>query len=289
MRDGSHDWYHNDVELREEGYSTHLLTRESCRLIKSQEKSKPLFLYIPFNAVHSPLQVPEKYLKPYNDLKGPRKQLAGMLAAVDEGIGEIVRALEESGMRENTLIVFSADNGGPKPGENGPLKGYKGSVDEGGVRGCAFATWPGKIPAGQRIQEPVHIVDWFPTLVKLANGKLDQKLALDGKDIWPVLTSKARTPHEAILCAQSPNRAAVRMGDWKLVQVSKSEDDSQSKKAPKKNNAASSERLELYNLALDIGESKNLAGSESERVALMRSKLDEMLKNAVPLGELNQP
>jgi arylsulfatase A-like enzyme len=285
MRDGSHDWHHNDVELREEGYSTHLLTKESCRLIKSQEKSKPLFLYVPYNAVHSPLQVPEKYLEPYGDLKGPRKQLAGMLAAVDEGIGEIARALEESGMRDNTLIVFSADNGGPKPGENGPLKGYKGSVDEGGVRGCAFATWPGKIPAGQRIQEPVHVIDWYPTLVKLANGTLDQKLPLDGKDIWPVLTSQARTPHEAILCAQSPNRVAIRMGDWKLVQVSAKEEESKSKKVKKKTEAASSERLELYNLASDIGESKNLATSEPERVAMMRSTLHEILKNAVPLGE----
>lgn len=288
IRDGSQDWYHNDVELREEGYSTHLLTKESCRLIKSQEKSKPLFLYVPYNAVHSPLQVPEKYLEPYGDLTGPRKQLAGMLAAVDEGIGEIVRALEESGMRDNTLIVFSSDNGGPKPGENGPLKGYKGSVDEGGVRGCAFATWPGKIPAGQRIQEPVHVVDWYPTLVKLANGRLDQKLPLDGRDIWPVLTSQARTPHEAILCAQSPNRVAIRMGDWKLVQVSTKEDESKAKKVKKKNEAASSERLELYNLVSDIGESKNLATNEPERVALMRSKLNEMLKDAVPLGELRQ-
>jgi arylsulfatase A-like enzyme len=285
MRDGSHDWYHNDAELREEGYSTHLLTKESCRLIKSQEKSKPLFLYVPYNAVHTPLQVPEKYLEPYSHLTGPRKQLAGMLAAVDEGIGEIVRALDESGMRDNTLIVFSADNGGPKPGENGPLKGYKGSVDEGGVRGCAFATWPGKIPAGQRIQEPVHVIDWYPTLVKLAKGTLDQKLPLDGKDIWPVLTLQARTPHEAILCAQSPNRVAIRMGDWKLVQVSAKEDESKAKKVKKKNEAASSERLELYNLASDIGETKNLATSEPERVALMRSRLNAMLKDAVPLGE----
>jgi arylsulfatase A-like enzyme len=288
IRDKSLDWYHNDITYQEEGYSTHLLTKESCRLIKSQERSKPLFLYVPYNAVHSPLQVPEKYLEPYSDLKGPRKQLAGMLAAVDEGIGEIVRALDESGMRDNTLIVFSADNGGPKPGDNGPLKGFKGSIDEGGVRGCAFATWPGKIPAGQRIKEPVHVVDWYPTFVKLANGNLDQKLALDGKDIWSVLTSQAGSPHEAILCAQAPNRAAIRVGDWKLVQVSKSEDDSNSRNNPKKNSKASSEKLELYNLASDIGESKNLVASESERVVLMRSKLEEMLKDAVPLGEPNQ-
>jgi arylsulfatase A-like enzyme len=134
----------------------------------------------------------------------------------------------------------------------------------------------------------VHIIDWYPTLIKLANGTLDQKLPLDGKDIWPVLTSHARTPHEAILCAQSPNRVAIRMGDWKLVQVSAKEDESKAKKVKKKNEAASSERLELYNLVSDIGESKNLATSAPERVALMRSKLNEMLKDAVPLGEPRQ-
>lgn len=291
MRGDSHDWYHNDVEFKEEGYSTHLITKESCRLIRSQEKSKPLFLYVPYNAVHSPLQVPEKYLEPYSNLKGPRKQLAGMLAAVDEGIGEIVRTLEESGLRDNTLIVFSSDNGGPKPGENGPLKGYKGSVDEGGVRGCAFATWPGRIPADQRIQEPVHVIDWYPTLVKLANGKLDQKLPLDGNDIWPVLTSRARTPHEAILFVQSPMRAAIRMGDWKLIRVTRNKDETKTSKAKKQNaiEIEGPERLELYNLAADIGESKNLAASDPERVALMQTKLDAMLKDAVPLGDPTPP
>ncbi len=291
MRGDSHDWYHNDVEVKEEGYSTHLITKESCRLIKSQEKSKPLFLYVPYNAVHSPLQVPEKYLEPYVNLKGPRKQLAGMLAAVDEGIGEIVRTLEESGLRDNTLIVFSSDNGGPKPGENGPLKGYKGSVDEGGVRGCAFATWPGKIPADQRIQEPVHVIDWYPTLVKLANGKMDQKLPLDGNDIWPVLTSRARTPNEAILFVQSPMRAAIRMGDWKLVRVARNKDETKTSKTKKQNaiEVEGPERLELYNLASDISESKNLAASEPGRVAMMQTKLDAMLKDAVPLGDPTPP
>jgi arylsulfatase A-like enzyme len=130
----------------------------------------------------------------------------------------------------------------------------------------------------------VHVIDWYPTLVKLAKGTLDQKLPLDGKDIWPVLTLQARTPHEAILCAQSPSRVAIRMGDWKLVQVSRNEE-SKPKKVKKKAEAASSERLELYHLASDIGETKNLAISEPERVALMQSKLNEMLKNAVPLGE----
>jgi arylsulfatase A-like enzyme len=171
VRDGQHDWHRDDVEVKEEGYSTHLVAKEACRLIEAQEKGKLLFLYVPFNGVHSPMQVPDSYLEPYASLEGPRRQLAGMLAAVDEAIGQIVDALEKSGRRENTLIVFSSDNGGPRPGTNTPLRDYKGSIHEGGVRAAAFANWPGKIPAGQRIREPMHIIDWYPTMVKLAGGQ----------------------------------------------------------------------------------------------------------------------
>ncbi|MEQ1853619.1 MAG: arylsulfatase [Chthoniobacteraceae bacterium] len=208
MRDGSHDWYRNDKEVKEEGYSTHLVAREACKLIVEKDKTKPLFLYVPFNGVHSPMQVPDSYLQPYSALSGPRLKLAGMLAAVDEAIGQIVTALEKAGLREDTLIIFSSDNGGPKPGENTPLRAYKGTIYEGGVRSSAFANWPGHIPGGATIKEPMHVIDWYPTLVKLVGGSLDQKLPVDGKDVWPMLTQQARSPHGAILSVKSPTAAA---------------------------------------------------------------------------------
>lgn len=288
IREGSHDWYRDDKELHEEGYSTHLISREACRLIEGKAKSKPLFLYVPFNGVHSPLMAPDNYLQPYAALKGPRRTLAGMMAAVDEAVGQIVSALEKSGLRENTLIVFSSDNGGPKPGDNGPLRAFKGTIYEGGVRGCAFVNWPGHVPAGTTIREPVHIIDWFPTLVKLAGGSGDPKLPIDGRDIWPVLTAGAKSPHDAILCVQSPTRAAVRMGDWKLLMNSSEEiSEALPEAAPKEGKgAAKADRLELYNLASDPGEKTDLAGREPERVATMRAKLAELLKDAVPPGQL---
>lgn len=293
IRGDSHDWHHNDKPLKEDGYATHLITREACRLIESQPKTKPLFLYVPYNAVHAPLQVPENYLQPYGDLKGGRRTLAGMLAAVDEGIGQIVAALDKAGLRENTLIVFSADNGGPPPGNNTPLRDFKGTIYEGGVRGCAFATWPGKIPAGQRIKEPMHVIDWYPTLVKLAGGSLDQKLPIDGKDVWPMLTQQARSPHDAILSVKSPTSAALRMGDWKLVSQSvaaaattdgSKKADAAKKAAAKKKAQPAAGSIELYNLATDIGETTNLADKEPDRVATMQARLAELLKNAVPSG-----
>jgi arylsulfatase A-like enzyme len=288
MRDSTHDWHHDDQELKEQGYSTQLITREAIRLIEAQPKDKPLFLYMPYNAVHSPLQVPEEYLAPYAALKGARRQLAGMLSCLDEAIGQVVAALEKQGMRDNTLIVFSSDNGGPPPGVNTPLNGFKGSLWEGGVRAAAFANWPGKIPGGQRITAPMHVIDWYPTLVNLAGGTLAQKLPIDGKDVWPMLTENAPTPHDAILSVQSPQNAALRMGEWKLTVNGGSEADGPSPKkaakAKKKASASAPRPIALYNLAADPGETTNLAAKEPQRVATMRARLAEMLKGAVPSG-----
>ena len=294
IRGSTHDWYRDDKEVKEAGYSTHLIAREACKLIAGKDQAKPLFLYVPFNGVHTPLQVPEEHLQPYGALHGPRQKLAGMLSVVDEAIGQIVAALEKSGQRDNTLIIFSSDNGGPRPGVNTPLRAFKGTIYEGGVRACGFVNWPGRIPAGARVKEPMHTIDWYPTLVKLAGGSLEQKTPLDGRDVWPMLTQGARSPHDAILSVQSPERAAVRMGDWKLV-LNASETDAEETPAtaatapakPRGKRPAKTESLALYNLATDIGEQNNLAAKEPERVAAMRAKLNEFLKDAVPPGQLN--
>ena len=178
------------------------------------------------------------------------------------------------GLSKNTLIVFSSDNGGPswnKTSNNGPLRGGKSDIYEGGMRLCAFATWPGQIPAGVRITEPMHVVDWFPTLSKLAGVESDPKLQLDGRDILPVLTRGAKSPHEEVLLVGARNgEYAIRVGDWKLL-VNPREF---------KTNVKSS-ALELYNLAEDIGEKKNMAAAEPERVRTLRTRLDALIGSAV--------
>jgi arylsulfatase A-like enzyme len=286
------DWYRNGEPLKEEGYTTRLIAQEACKVIATGDQSKPLFLYVPFNGVHSPFQAPDSYLKPYAHLKGNRQKLAGMLAAVDEAIGQIETALKQAGRLENTLIVFSSDNGGPPPGDNTPLRDHKGTIYEGGTRAAAFATWPGHIPAEQRLRQPMHMVDWYPTLIKLAGGSLEQKLPVDGLDVWPMLTKGAPSPHDAILSvsSQGPTRAAVRMGDWKLIvsgnaDADSGEDDGATK-AKKKGKAAAGKyaAVALYDLAADPSESKNLAEGQPERVKAMRSRLAELLKDAVPSG-----
>lgn len=300
VRDGQRDWYRNDQPCDEEGYSTHLLAREACRMIRERPEGKPLFLYVPFQAVHGPYQVPDSYLQPYSQLSGTRQQYAGMVAAMDEAIGQIVATLDEADIRQDTLVVFCSDNGGPSPGkitDNGPLRAGKGTIYEGGVRVCALANWPSQIPAGSHVAEPIHMVDWFPTLVKLAGGSLEQKRPLDGLDMWNTITRGAKTPHDAILLCGSPSRAAVRAGDWKLIvgvgdadadTTSAAADGTAARGQRKANNAAAqraAESVQLYNLTADLAETHNLAAEQPERVAELRSRLDALLDDAVQPGD----
>ncbi len=286
-RDGKQDWYRDDKPIDEEGYSTHLVAKEACRIIKNKSADKPLFLYVPFNGIHGPHQVPESYKEPYKDLPKLRQTIAGMLSAVDEAVGQIDAALIEAGLRKNTLILFSSDNGGPAPGKatmNTPLRAGKGTIYEGGIRVCAFVNWPGKINAGTTIHEPIHAVDWYPTLTKLVGATSDQKLPTDGLDVWPVLTQNAKSPHDALLLiGNKPGVFAIRMGDWKLL-ISPSD-----KVAEEQTGTETvSDKMELYNLAADIAESKNLVNAQPERVKAMRTRLDTMLHDAVLPGDANR-
>jgi arylsulfatase A-like enzyme len=304
LRDGQRDWYRNDEPCADEGYSTHLIAREACCMVRERPQDKPLFLYVPFQAVHGPYQVPESYLQPYSQLTGTRQDYAGMVAAMDEAVGQIVAALEETGIRNETLIVFSSDNGGPSPGQitdNGPLRAGKGTIYEGGVRVCALANWPLHIKAGTHVAAPIHMVDWYPTLVNLAGGSLDQSLPLDGLDAWSTITQGAKSPHDAILLCAEPTKAAVRSGDWKLLIGAGGPDAGAAagstngsagagkRNAKKAKNVAAiaTDNVQLYNLATDIGEKLNLATDQPERVAELKAMLARFLDDAVEPGNPN--
>jgi len=281
-RNNQLDWYRNGDSLQEEGYSTHLIAREACQTIENNDQKKPLFLYVPFNGVHSPFQAPEQYTKAYPNLEGNRQKLAGMLAAVDEAVGQIMASLKKAGMLENTLIVFSSDNGGPPPGNNAPLREFKGTIYEGGTRAAAFAYWPGQIPAGKKISGAMHMIDWYPTLVTLAGGSLKQALPIDGKDVWPMITKGEPSPHKAILSVSTRgiSQAAIRMGDWKLIVAGGVEAaDGTQQKQPKKY-----EPVSLFNLLEDPGESRNLASTYPDKVAELHKELSLLLKDAVAPG-----
>jgi arylsulfatase A-like enzyme len=272
LREGGFDWHRDDRECRDEGYTTHLIAREAVRLIVERDQTRPLFLYVPFNAVHAPHQVPASYTAPFAHLKGDRRLYAGMLAAMDEAVGQIAAAIDAAGMRQDTLFIFASDNGGPAPGrvtDNGPLRAGKGSLYEGGVRVCAFATWAGKIPAGSVVRAPLHIVDWYPTLLRLAGAKIEQSLPLDGRDAWAALTEGASSPHEDILVNVTPGAGALRMGDWKLVLGGGLETEDENETARPR----AGKKPELFNLANDPGEKTNLAAAEPARLHEMSARL----------------
>lgn len=282
IRDEGFDWHKDDKVNRDEGYSTHLLAKEAVRLVRGRDKTKPFFLYVPFNAVHSPHQVPDKYKEPYAKLAEPRRTYAGMLAAMDEAIGEIVDAIDEAGMRKDTLIVFSSDNGGPQPGKvtnNGNLRAGKATLYEGGVRVAACANWEGVIKAGTVVNEPLHIVDLYPTLLKLAGAKIELKMPLDGLDAWATIAEGKPSPHKEILINTTPNNGAIRMGDWKLVLNGNRTEDGEPIKGKDKKEG---ERVELFNLAKDISEKTNLATEMPDKVKELRTRYDELAKQAVP-------
>jgi len=293
FKNGELDWRRNGEDVVEEGYATTLEANEAAAVIRRQPKDKPLFLYVPFTGVHGPLQAPSKesvaaYQPAMNE---QRATLAATMTAVDEGCGRILAALDETGRRENTLIVFCSDNGGMPPGRNLPYRAFKSSLYEGGIRSPALAAWPGHIKPGTIVTEPLHIVDLFPTFVKLAGGSLEQKQPLDGRDIMPVLTEGKPSPHEDILLnAITANDGAIRMGDWKLIlngndgvtpSVDQATGERKKDGRKTKKERRSEPKAELFNLRDDPGETKDLAAAQPEKVKELRQRFDAYLKAAV--------
>lgn len=292
-RDGGHDWHRNDRESRDAGYTTQLLGTEAVRVVEQADPKKPFFLYVPFNAPHTPLQAPDEYLAKYAHVADQkRRAYSAMVHCLDDQVGRVVAALEQRGLMTNTLILFSSDNGGPTGlgATNRGLRASKATLYEGGVRVPAFASWRGRIPAGTVVNAPLHVVDWYPTLLALAGAETRQPLPLDGRDAWATIAKGAPSPHEDILINAVPRSGAIRMGDWKLVLngsvgANDLEEATGKAKAAKKKAAAATqtaETVELFNLAADPGEKNNLAAANPEVVAKLRARLETYTRAAVP-------
>ncbi|MDR2440330.1 MAG: arylsulfatase [Planctomycetaceae bacterium] len=279
-RDNGIDWHRNGQPVHEKGYSTDLLAADAERLIKSYDNSKPLFLYIPFNAVHSPYQeVPEqKWKNQYAELQGKsqRKIYAGMVSTMDAAVGKVISALREKGLADNTLIFFSSDNGGPNPKnvtDNGSLRAGKGTLYEGGIRVPAFAVWNGKIKPGTVSEQPIHITDLYPTLLKITGTTIEQKLPLDGADISATLFENKPSARTEILHNAETNRGALQRDHWKLV-LTNLDKPKQIKK-------------ELFNLKDDPNEQNDLSTVHPDKLEELIKRYENYAKNAVPA--LNKP
>ncbi len=191
-----------------EGYLTDVLTDEACGFIE-RSKDEPFFLYVGYNAPHSPLQAPEDEIAKYAHIKDPKRRVyAAMVDVMDQGIGKIVETLEKNGLRENTLIFFLSDNGGPissaenphngNGSQNGSWRGGKGDFYEGGLRVPMLANWKGTLPAGLKYENPVISLDLSRTIVELAGGEVNAP-QMDGVNLFPFLMGeKAGEPHKAL-------------------------------------------------------------------------------------------
>jgi arylsulfatase A-like enzyme len=234
-----------------------------------KNQSKPVFLYLPFNAVHAPLQAPQKYLDRFPKITDEkRKTFAAMMAAMDDAIGRVLAKIRALGQEENTIFFFISDNGGPTASTtsyNGPLRGFKMTTFEGGPRIPFLAQWKGKWPAGKVYDYPVMNLDVLPTIIAAAGAKPDASWQLDGVDLAPYLTgANTARPHETLYWRYGP-QWAIRHGDMKLV-VSK----------------GGSGQPELYNLATDIGESKDLAATQPEKVKELQAMWDQWSAEQAP-------
>lgn len=226
-RDKGLDWHRDGKALKEEGYTTDLIASEAERLIRGRDKSKPMFLYVPFNAPHSPLQAPEETLAKYANVQDERRRtFAAMVDRMDSAVGRVLAAIDSAGMRGNTVVLFFSDNGGPvgQGARNVPLRGAKGSAWEGGTRVPAVIRFPGKLPEAKTLKQVMTAMDVLPTLADAAGLKPKFRNPLDGKSMWSAIQSGKTTPREDLFFSIESERAfhfAVHRDtgseQWKLV------------------------------------------------------------------------
>jgi arylsulfatase A-like enzyme len=281
------DTWHRDLQrIDEEGNATELVAREALGWL--QQAKQPWFIYVPFFAVHIPVDAPEEYKRLYSGVKfddDPAKndsllRLAAYVTQMDTKVGEFVAKLEKTGQRRNTLIVFTSDNGGLPAGKNPyvgnvpdspalssnlPLRGHKNTLYEGGVRVSAFVNWPGKLAAG-KLTAPLHAADWMPTLTRLAGWRVPADLKFDGLDVWPLLTGAVQKPEPRTIYIPHRSGAIVLRDGWKLI-------------ARKPGKGKGKGVDELYNVTADPCEEKDLAAVESDRVRKLHALLEELRRD----------
>jgi arylsulfatase A-like enzyme len=275
----SHDMIYRGREVQKlDGYTTDLFTDEAIGFMDRQA-AKPWFLYLAYNAVHTPLEIIEEHKSRIPaDITDPnRRGYLSLLLGLDDGIGRVTKHLRETGRDKNTLVFFFSDNGGSgrKPyfayntGVNTPLRGDKGQTLEGGIRVPFFISWPGRLPAGKVYDQPAIALDVLPTALTAAGIPIPGNC--DGVDLLPYLKGEANASLHTSLYWRFGPQKAVRRGQWKLVDW-------------RDHDAKQNSGWQLYDLANDIGERHDLAASQPQLVAQLRGDWEQWnAKNIAPL------
>ncbi|XP_059147351.1 arylsulfatase B-like [Physella acuta] len=291
-------------------YSTHLYTEKAKDIINQAKVSeKPFFLYLAYQAVHSPMEVPPEYVKPYSFIKDAyRRTYAGMTSCMDEGVGNVTQALKDAGLWDNTILIFSTDNGGEilAGGNNWPLRGYKHTLWEGGVRGIGFVTGPLVKQPGKVNEGLMHVSDWFPTIADMVGAQINSSLQLDGKSQWPMINFGKESPRGEILhnidileplvgkklyedTFDTRVRAAIRIGNYKLLTGNPGDGKWYPPPHLEKHNvqhsnvtAASDKNVWLFNVSEDPSEVIDLSNILVGQVRSMLERLQYYNSTAVP-------
>ncbi|OWK37507.1 sulfatase [Fimbriiglobus ruber] len=280
---GAHDYFAPNGILRgttpagDKAYLTDALAREAVEFI-NRSKANPFFLYLAFNAVHTPMQADDPRLKKFAGIADQRRRTyAAMMSAMDDAVGLVAGKLKAEGLTENTLVFFFSDNGGPtmkgttiNGSVNTPLRGSKRTTLEGGVRVPFFVSWPGHVPAGATDDRPVIQLDVLPTALAAAGVGVKPEWKLEGADLLPYLTGKTAAPHDALYW-RFGSQMAIRKGDWKLVRYDLTAEGQTGTSATK-----------LYDLKADIGEATDLAVKQPDRVRELQTAWDAWNKANVP-------
>lgn len=252
---GPVSWWHNrEYRPQDVGYTEDLITGRVLEFIR-ENKDRPFFCYVPFHIVHAPLQAKD------SDLEGvdakvtdqTKRVYAAMVQAMDKNVAAILAELDKLGLRENTIVVFTSDNGATKDGSNLPFRGGKHTVFEGGTRLPTVIHWPRGKVAGGEWDGLCGALDMFPTLMAMAGLEMPATRPLDGKNIWPALRDKGPSPVESYYWSWH-NEDAIRTADWRMHRFA--------------------DHVELYDIRKDIGETINVADKHPEAVASLEKKMN---------------
>lgn len=293
---GAHTYFAENTEnilrgtevVREKSYLTDAFAREAVAFV-NRHRASPFFLMLSFNAVHTPMDATEDRSARFASIADPmRRKYAAMTFAMDEAVGKVMKALRESGLDEETLVVFFSDNGGPTmPGttvnasSNAPLRGSKRTTLEGGIRVPLVFRWKGKLPAGKTFDKPVIQLDVLPTALAAAGVDVPNDSKSEGIDLMPFLAGNdEREPHPALFWRLG-GQAAIRQGDWKLVRYDAAAD---TPGARSSGISAIVTPWRLYDLSKDIGEVQDLSEKHPEKVAALSKAWGSWnAKNVAPL------